>query len=98
MHRTLGLVLHDDGACRHGFAVADVPDLESNEVAVAQLAIDAELEQGKLAHSVLHLKTDAQRPDVLELEWRLLAGDLALVPRLAMDGRACGSLDGLPSS
>lgn len=83
MHRTLGLVLHDDGACRHGFAVADVPDLESDEVAAAKLAVDAQVEQGELAHPALHLETDAQRPDVLELERRLLPDELPLVPRLA---------------
>ena len=42
LHRSLRLVLHDDGACRHLVAVADVPDLESDEVASAQLAVDAE--------------------------------------------------------
>jgi hypothetical protein len=44
------------------------------------------------------LETDSECPDVLELEWRLLADDLALVPWLAMDGVSYGSHDGLPSS
>ena len=75
-----------------------VSDLERDEVAAAQLAVDAEVEQGEFAHPSLHLEADAQRPDVLELERRLLPDELALVPRLAMNGIACGSHDGLPSS
>jgi hypothetical protein len=53
LHRTLRLVLHDDGARRHLVAVAHVPDLESDEIAAAQLAVNAEVEQGKLAHPAL---------------------------------------------
>lgn len=75
-----------------------VPDLERDEVASAQLAVDAEVEQCEFAPPSLHLEGDAQRPDVLELEGRLLPDKLALVPRLAMNGVACGSHDGLPSS
>jgi hypothetical protein len=91
-------VLHDDGARRHLVSMAHVPHPEGDAVAAAQLAVDAHVEEGELSHPGLHLETDAQRPDVLELEGRLLPDDLALVPRLAMNGVACGSHDGLPSS
>jgi hypothetical protein len=37
----LGLVLHDDGARCHLVAVAHVPHPEGDEVAAAQLAVDA---------------------------------------------------------
>jgi hypothetical protein len=89
---------HDDGARRHLVAVAHVPHPERDEVAATQLAVDAQVEQGELSHPAVHMESDAQRPDVLELEWRLLPDDLALVPRLAMSGVACGSHHGLPSS
>jgi hypothetical protein len=65
---------------------------------VVQLAVDAEVEEGEFANSALHLQSDAQGPDVLELERRLLPDELALVPRLAMNDFACGTHDGLPSS
>jgi hypothetical protein len=75
-----------------------VPDFERDEIAAAQLAVDAQVEEREFAHPALHLKADAQRPDVLDLEGCLLPDDLALVPRLARNGVACGSHDGLPSS
>jgi len=91
-------VLHYHGACCHLIAVADVPDLEADKVTPAQLAVDPQVEKRKLAHTTFHLKADSKRPDVLELEWRLLADDLALVPWLAMNSVGVGSHDGLPSS
>jgi hypothetical protein len=91
-------VLHDNGTRRHLVSMAHIPDFEGDEVASSQLAVDAEVEERQFSHPALHLEADAQRPDVLELEGRLLPDDLALVPRLAMSGTACGSHDGLPSS
>ncbi|KGG86110.1 hypothetical protein P609_11555 [Comamonas thiooxydans] len=82
----------------HLVAVAYIPNLEGDEVASSQLAIDAQVEESKLAHPAFHLKPYAQCPDVLELERSLLPDDLALVPRLAMSGITCRSHDGLPSS
>jgi len=78
--------------------MAHVPDPERDEVASAQLAVDAQVEEREFAHPAFHLKTDAKRPNVLRLECRLLPDHLALVPRLAMSGIACGAHDGLPSS
>ena len=61
--------------------------------AVATLS---EIEQAP--NPVLHVQTNSERPNVLELERRLLTDDLALVPWLAMNGIGYGSHDGLPSS
>jgi hypothetical protein len=47
--------------------MAHVPDLESDEIASAQLAVDAQVEQREFAYATLHLEADAERPDVLEL-------------------------------
>jgi hypothetical protein len=98
LHWALRLVLDDDGARRHLVAMAHVSDFEADQVASAQLAVDAEVEQRQFAHPAFHLQSDAQGPDVLELEGRLLPDELALVPRPAMSGVACGTHDGLPSS
>lgn len=72
--------------------------LMGDEIAPAQLAVDAQVKKGGLSYPSLHLESNAQRPDVLELERRFLPDDLALAPRLAMSGIACSSHDGLPSS
>jgi len=98
LDRTLGLVLHDDRPRCHLIAVANVPDLECNEVTSAELAVNSQVEQREFAYPVLHLETDSECPDILCLERRLLADDLALVPWLAMNGIGYGSHDGLPSS
>ena len=79
-------------------AVADVPDLEADEIVASKLAVDSQVEERKLTHAVLHLKSDPKRPDVLDLERCLLSDDLALIPWLAMNGVGYGSHDGLPSS
>jgi hypothetical protein len=98
LNGTLGLVLHHYRSRGHLVAVANVPDLEADEVTASKLAVDSKVEKSKFTDSVVHLETDSECPDVLELEWRLLADDLALVPWLATDGVGYGSHDGLPSS
>ena len=92
---TLSLVLHHDRSSGHLLAVADVPDLEGDEVTTAELAVDSKVEECEVADPVFHLKSDSKCPDVPGLERRLLANDLALVPWLAMNGVRYGSHDGL---
>lgn len=69
----LGLVLHNDGARGQLLPMADVANLEGYEVASAQLAIDTEVEECELADPPLHLKADAQCPDIFQFEGRLLS-------------------------
>ena len=71
-------MLDDDGARRQLNAMTHIPDLEGDEAAAAQRAVDAQVEQGGLALPALHPAADAQRPEVLALERRLLPDDLAL--------------------
>lgn len=78
--------------------MAHVPDLQGNQIAPSQYAVDAQIEQGELSHSVFHLEADAKGMDVLQLERRLLSDELPLVPRLAGSSVACGTHDGLRSS
>jgi hypothetical protein len=98
LDRALGLVLQDDGARGNLVPMTNISDLQSDEIAPTQLAVDAQVEERELAHPVLHLETDTERPDVLELERGLLPDDLALVPRLAKSVDACVAHDGLSSS
>jgi hypothetical protein len=78
-------------------STADVADLERDQIAAAKLAVDPQVEQGQFPDIALHLEADPKRPDVLELERRLLPNDLALAPRLAVNGAGIGFHDGLQS-
>src|SRR5687768_12248348 len=82
LHRALGFLLHDDRAVAHALAMANVTDLEPDEIARAQLAVDCQVEKRELAGAARHLEAYPRCPDFLELEWRFLAGELSLVPGL----------------
>jgi hypothetical protein len=84
-------VLHNDGACRQLIAMTHVPELHGDQVTAPKLAVDAQVEQGQLTHSVLYLEPYSKRPDVLDLERGLLTNDLALFPRLATQGTGTGN-------
>jgi len=84
LNRALGLPLHDNGASGDAFAVCDVTHLESYQVTGSELAVDRQVEQGKVADAVGDLKAHPDGPDVFELEGRLLPDQLALVPGLAV--------------
>jgi hypothetical protein len=91
----LRLLLHDDGPRGDLIAMTDVANLQFHQVAAPELAVNAEIEQRKFTDSVCHLKAHSQRPDVLQLERRLLTDDLSLVPRLALTCDCVGFHDGL---
>jgi hypothetical protein len=59
-------------------AVVNVSDPEADEIAAAQIAVDSEVAERKLAHPAFHLQAALQRRDVPELEPCRLADDLAL--------------------
>jgi hypothetical protein len=65
--------LHDDGACSDAVAMADIANLQLDEIASPQRAIDAKVEQRQFPSSSVNLKPYAYRPDFLEFEWCLLA-------------------------
>jgi hypothetical protein len=81
LHPSRGPLVHDDGPRGDAVAVADVADLQPDEIASTQLALDIKIEQREISCSAKQLKLDADRPDFFELERRLLANQLALVPR-----------------
>src|SRR5206468_5203965 len=59
---------------------ADIVNLQPHEVTASELAIDGEIEQGKVARPALQLKPDPDRPNVLGFEWTLPPGETAFVP------------------
>jgi hypothetical protein len=81
LHRSLGLLLHDDCACRDLTALDDIMDTQRDEIAAAQLAIDGEIEKRQLSRSMIQLKAKPNRPDFLWLQRGLLPKQFAFVPR-----------------
>ncbi len=63
--------------------MADVANLEGNEVASAQLAIDTEVAECELAAPLLY--ADPQRLDIFQFAWRLLSNDVSLAPSFVMN-------------
>ena len=55
---TLGLVLHDHGAGGHLVAVADVPDLQTDEIAASQLAVDSQVRISAIVDAYFRLIVD----------------------------------------
>ena len=66
LNRVLSLVLHDHGARRYLLAMADVPDLEADQIAAASLAVGPQVEEGQLTHLSLSLN-GAFWPTILPL-------------------------------
>jgi len=57
--------LKDIGPRCHPIAVAHVAHAQSQEIASTQLAVDAEIEQGELSQSALHLQENPNAPNLL---------------------------------
>ena len=95
LYRSAGFLLKDEGAGRHALAVADVAYPQLHEIARTELAIDSQIEEGEISTSTGNLKSYANRPYLLEFEWRLLAYELSLVPRLASGDCSAGLHDRL---
>jgi hypothetical protein len=78
-HRPTGFLLAYGGA-GNGMALwRDVGDAQADQVAAAQLAVDAEVEQRQVADATRELQRAANGPDILNPQRRLGADQLALV-------------------
>lgn len=65
LHRTLGLLLHDDGASSHTVSMRDVSDTELHQVAGPELAVDGKVEHGELSNALPELQANADCPNLL---------------------------------
>jgi hypothetical protein len=81
LHWALSLVLHNHRPGRDMIAMANIAHAQADQVAGAQLAVDAQIKECRLPQSALHQQTHTDGPDLPELERRLLTNQLALVPR-----------------
>jgi hypothetical protein len=73
LDRSSGHLLNHSRAIPNAAADAHVTDPQCNEIAAAQLAVDRKVEQREIAPPTLKLKPDPDCPDLLRLEWALLA-------------------------
>jgi hypothetical protein len=72
--------------------MAHVADAQAQEIAGAQLAINAKIKQREFPKPALHLEAKPDGPDFPQFEGRLLADRLALVPRVVMMTRVDSSV------
>jgi hypothetical protein len=82
LHGALGLLLHDHGPSRDLVAMGHVEDPKLHQIAGAELRVNGYVEEGEIAGSVPQLQADTDRSDIAQLQWCLLADQLALVPWL----------------
>ena len=80
LDRSPCLFLDHGATVAHPAASAYVVDLQADEIATSELAIDREVEQSKISFPALQLKPNPNGPDIFRLERALLADQAALVP------------------
>jgi hypothetical protein len=74
------LFLNHSATVPHPAAGAYVVDLQADEIAASELAVDRKVEQGEISFPALQLKPNPNGPDIFRLERALLADQAALVP------------------
>ena len=60
--------------------MSNIPHTNLHQITASQFAVDGEVKQSQITDLLRDLKPDANCPDLLQLEWWLLACQLALVP------------------
>jgi hypothetical protein len=80
LDRSPCLFLDHGATVSHPAAGAYVVDLQANQIATSEFAVDREVEQGKTSFLALQLKPNPNSPDIFRLERALLADQAALVP------------------
>src|SRR6202045_5402660 len=80
LDRSPCLFLDHGATAPHPAAGAYVVDLQTDEIAASELAVDREVEQSEISFPALQLKPNANGPDIFRLERALLPGQAALVP------------------
>jgi hypothetical protein len=72
--------LNDGRSIADVSAANDVSDLQFDQVATAQFAVDRHVEQRPVTHSPVLIKIEADRPDIARLQWAFRADVLACIP------------------
>src|SRR5437764_14727095 len=80
-YRAPGFLLPHGGTVDRIAVRCNVFDLEGNDIAASQLAIDGQIEHGKVTDPSLDQQSGSDRPNVLWSERRFSPKTLAFVPR-----------------
>jgi len=72
LHCPLCLLLHDHGPRSDETTVAYIADAQLHQVTGSKFAVDRKIERGKFTRSFSDLETDSNRPNILQLQGRLL--------------------------
>ena len=62
-------------------ALDHIVDAKRDQITPAQFAVDGEIEQCEFPGSLIELQPNPDNPDLLQLQRRFLAEQLAFVPR-----------------
>ena len=90
--RRPGLLLDHARALPGHTHLGNIGHRQAHQIAAPELGVDGEIEEGEVANALGKLKADADRPDLLRLQRRLLAARIAIplvVDRLRHDHGQC---------
>jgi hypothetical protein len=74
--------LYHDRSRSDPLVVAEISNLQLEQISGPQLAVDTEIEERQFSLSAKDLKPDADSPDLFKFEWCFLTNKFALVPSL----------------
>jgi hypothetical protein len=86
LNRPTGFLLKNQCSGCHALAVADVAHPKAHQVESPQFAVDSKIEQCEVPTTTCNLKGNTNRPNLFEFERRLLAHELAFIPRYVTGG------------
>jgi hypothetical protein len=69
--------------------MADISDPQENQITCPELAVQAKIKERQFPSPMAQLKSNADGPNVLEFQGRLLAHDLAFIPWDLGSGSGC---------
>jgi hypothetical protein len=75
------LLLHDHRSGSNFWPENQGADLDPDEIAAAQLAVDCKIEEGSIAQSLLSIKKESDRPYLSRLQRAFRSDLLARAPR-----------------
>ncbi len=81
LDRLLSFLLDDGCAVTSGGVHDHLADLQPDQIAAAELAVDGQVEHGQVAEPLLALEMETDGPYLLGLEGRLGPDGAPLVPR-----------------
>src|SRR5271154_890120 len=91
LHWSLGLLLHDNRAGRNMATLNQIVNAQPDQITPSQLAVDGEVKQREFPGPMIQLQSNPDGPDLLQLQRRFLAEQLAFVPRDCAPFRFRGS-------